>query len=128
MQKVITYVADDDTEFETAEECLAYEASLKSKDGIIFLSDTMNVLDDELGVVAERAEYLKIIDPTAAAKTLRTINQYYGYCCYGSLHTSCLNAGDVWVYDGCDYFYNLKAKIDDLTALLTKIEKGCENA
>lgn len=128
MQKLVSYIADDGTEFDTEEECLEYEAATKATEGIIFLSGTMKVLNEDLDVAAERAEYLKILDPVAAAKTIDVICNYYGYCCYESLHTSCLNAGDVWVYDGCDYFYKLSSKIADLTDLLSRIEKRCENA
>lgn len=72
MRSVPKYYAVDETEFDTAEECLAYEAELHHRlnDVVIFFDSNRNILVDPTpDIVNDKAYYMYILN-TAGCEDL----------------------------------------------------------
>lgn len=103
MRSETTYYAFDDTEFDTAEECIAYEEKIKnSLLGVRFFDEKMNPVIIDSPDNAERfgdAMYLLITEEDAARDYLNWIKDYTGI----DTPESDWHNGDVWFYDDDKY-------------------------
>ena len=77
METKITYIADDGEEFDSEEECLAYENAFKHVGGVIAFDEDKHVVFSAEEVATE-AEYYYITNAEKARKTFAFIDDYYG--------------------------------------------------
>ena len=124
MRVEITYYADDDTEFCTEEECIAYEAGLKKDfDSVIFLDDAFNYLDECSQTTFESVWYMKILDGEKATKLMKWQYGYYGVCMDGLPEE--LHAGDVYAWDNdCGEWYDPEILAKKYTAIVDAIREA----
>lgn len=67
MKKVVTWIADDGEEFDTEEQCLAYEHRFDDAlDAALFLDDDFNVIPFNLERVYDSFQYIVIKDAEKA--------------------------------------------------------------
>ena len=101
MTEKITYIADDGEEFETEEECLAYEKVFTEVSGYIGV-DTHMVFQDpkETGIenAFQHSDFVFITDKESAHDSFCVINYQYGL-----EHPKDICTGDIFQYDyNCD--------------------------
>ena len=124
MRVEITYYADDDTEFCTEEECIAYEAKLKSDfDSVLFFDDAFNHLDECSQSTFESAWYMKILDGEKADRLMKWQYGYYGVCFDGLPNK--LHDGDIYAWDNItELWYNPVEKLEKYKAAVAAITKA----
>lgn len=104
MRSETTYYAFDDTEFYSAEECLAYEKSVSEQmTAAEFYDDEMNLVDVQKDGTGD-AYYIRIINAEKAPGLFSWINDQYGF----EYPQGEFEDGDVFSYDTrCDEWINL---------------------
>lgn len=108
MRSETTYYAFDDTEFDTAEECLAYEKSVSEQmTAAEFYDDEMNIVDAQKDGTGD-AYYIRIINAKKAPALFRWLNDQFGM---EHPEDGDYEDGDLYVYD-CDHdeWVNLTAQ------------------
>lgn len=125
MRVEITYYAIDDTEFDTKEDCEAYEKALE--DGfksIVFFDEDMNPItsfDPER--ISTYAFYMGIRDADNAYDFIRWLYGYAGMNMDGIPEN--LTVGDVYAWDNDEgEWRNPMQKLRELQATVDKIEKA----
>ena len=80
MRIEITYFADDDTEFETEEECLEYERIVRDNfSTLVFFDEKMNKIDNpDLTKIESDAYYFYTLEDTKSEDAIDWINQQIG--------------------------------------------------
>ena len=118
------YYADDDTEFCTEAECIAYEAKRKSDfDSVLFFDDAFNHLDECSENTFACAMYMKILDGEKASELMKWLYDYYGVCMYGLPDE--LHDGEIYAWDGYTYeWYDPEIKLKKYQAVVDAIEKA----
>lgn len=99
MQSKTTYIADDGSEFDTAEECLQHEIITKDMPGMMCFDGDLNYLDHRLCGAAyafEMSRWIFITDGPDALRTSEYISEQYGLV---SIPDNA-QTGDVYEYDG----------------------------
>lgn len=104
MRSETTYYAFDDTEFYSAEECLAYEKSVSEQmTAAEFYDDEMNLVDVQKDGTGD-AYYIRIINAEKAPGLFSWLNDQYGF----EYPQGEFEDGDVFSYDTrCDEWINL---------------------
>lgn len=113
-----TYIAFDGTEFSDKEECLAYEARLRSgKTCVIFFNRFMQPIDqDNLEEIDDRSEYIYIIDAEMAEKYFDFLEDELDINVFSKFNGRVpVHNGDIFVYEEDDGWTNFGDKIADLT-------------
>lgn len=108
MRSETTYYAFDDTEFDTAGECLAYEKSMSEQmTAAEFYDDEMNIVDAQKDGTGD-AYYIRIINAKKAPALFRWLNDQFGM---EHPEDGDYEDGDLYVYD-CDHdeWVNLTAQ------------------
>lgn len=122
------YIADDGEEFETEEECRAYEKAMDPKDSIVMFDSEFEILHGgDPATMYEAAMYLYIINEEKATAFFNWISVNTGYNTPDEYHT-----GDLLYY--ADYpkdgYSNLDKDISELTKkkeiLIGKIFGACK--
>lgn len=120
MRKEVHYFADDDTEFDTEEECLAYEAMFKEQlDAVAFFDDDFNEITDVENIEGYGV-YMYIKD---RGKAEALFDRLYEYISFDKPDFDVSN-GDViqWTDAGWE---SIKDRIEELQTVFYKIaEKG----
>ena len=76
----IIYIADDEEEFETEEECLEHERSMKPDGAVILFDDKMHpMVEGDATERYERTMFIYIIDSEKAKPFFDWIRSYSGY-------------------------------------------------
>ncbi len=79
MEIITTYRSDDGTEFDTEEECLAYEAVYRNTDSVLVFDEDLDLFDmDDLEEVFNEASYIHIVDAQAARLLFDFVESSYG--------------------------------------------------
>lgn len=126
MRIEITYYANGDSEFDTEEECLAYETMQRDAQKSIVFFDTPHYERCETPEkIASYGIYAYIIDAESAKQYFLWLYQTYGttvtHCDYKN--------GDVLYWDGeCDEWFNFTKKIADLTKTYEDVLKAAREA
>ena len=104
MRSETTYYAFDDTEFYSAEECIAYEKSVSEQmTAAEFYDDEMNLVDVQKYGTGD-AYYIRIINAEKAPGLFSWLNDQYGF----EYPQGEFEDGDVFSYDTrCDEWINL---------------------
>ena len=104
MRSETTYYAFDDTEFYSAEECLAYEKSVSEQmTAAEFYDDEMNLVDVQKDGTGD-AYYIRIINAEKAPGLFSWLNDQYGF----EYPQGEFEDGDVFsYYTRCDEWINL---------------------
>ena len=104
MRSETTYYAFDDTEFYSAEECIAYEKSVSEQmTAAEFYDDEMNLVDVQKDGTGD-AYYIRIINAEKAHGLFSWLNDQYGF----EYPQGAFEDGDVFSYDTrCDEWINL---------------------
>lgn len=104
MRSETTYYAFDDTEFYSAEECIAYEKSVSEQmTAAEFYDDEMNLVDVQKDGTGD-AYYIRIINAEKAPGLFSWLNDQYGF----EYPQGEFEDGDVFSYDTrCDEWINL---------------------
>lgn len=114
------YFADDDTEFDTEEECLAYEAMLKEQlDAVAFFDDDFNEVT-EVKNIESYGVYMYIKDKSKAEALFNRLGEYISF----DKPDFGVSTGDVlqWTDAGWE---SIKNRIEELQTVFYKItEKG----
>lgn len=77
MKKVVTWVAEDETEFDTEEECYAYEHRYDGvMDAAVFLDDEFNVIEQDFEQIYDRFVYIVIKDKEKAPGLFDALHDY----------------------------------------------------
>lgn len=108
MRSETTYYAFDDTEFYSAEECLAYEKSVSEQmTAAKFYDDEMNLVDAQKDGTGD-AYYIRIVNAEKAPALFRWLNDQFGM---EHPEDGDYEDGDLYVYD-CDHdeWVNLTAQ------------------
>ena len=124
MRIEVHYFADDDTEFDTEEECMAYEAKqMEDFKSVLFFDDAFNHLDIPSQNTFECAMYLKILNGERASRLMRWQWGYFGVNMDGLPES--LQDGELYAWDN-DYgeWYNPKAKLEKYRTVADAIEKA----
>ena len=122
-----TYIACDDTEFETEAECLAYERGIEDRlKAAVFYDDEKKIVDVENDGTGN-AYYIRIVNANDAPSLLRWLYNYVGF---DYPKDDDYTDGDLLVYD-CDHdeWVNLTAQkkfIEKVEAMFKK--EGEQNA
>lgn len=100
MRKVVTFIAQDGTEFDDETECLIYEDSFKLNfQGVKLFDKFVNPIHFDSDVLFDSPDtifdttYIQIIDANSAAECLKFIEHHW--FCMPSLDE--LRSGDIWV-------------------------------
>ena len=125
MRSETTWYAIDDTEFDTKEECEAYEKSLE--DGfksVVFFDENMNLIRFfEPEHISDYAFYMGIREPEKAWDFIRWLYGCTGMNIDGIPED--LKAGDVYAWDTSDDTWtNPAEKLAELQATVDKIIKA----
>jgi len=121
MRVECTYIAIDETEFDTEAECLAYEQGLKDRlKAAVFYDDERKVVDAEKDGTGD-AYYIRIVDAKEAPFLFEWLSHYVGFDYPAD---DDYKDGDLFVYD-CDHdeWVNLTAQkkfIEGVEALFKK--------
>ena len=124
MRIEIHYFADDDTEFDTEDECRAYEAGQQEDfKSVLFFDDAFNHLDKPSQTTFECAMYMKILNGDRASRLMRWQWGYYGVCMDGL--PEALQDGEIYYWDN-DYgaWFNPVAKMEKYRSIVESIEKA----
>ena len=122
MKKVVTWIAEDETEFETEQECWEYEHRYDGiKDSAIFLDDEFNVIEWDLEKVYDRFIYIYIRD---AEKSLGLFNALHDWeWCF--VKPEDVHNGDILKWDSDDELYiDLKKKAAEIAVELEAVGKA----
>lgn len=127
MTQRIIYIADDGEEFETEEECMAYERCKTGLPGILGFDDD-GVYQDPEETDADSAfndsQYVFITNAEQAVETLKFVRDLYGYEVPTMFQT-----GDLMHYDGEeDKWENVIDKYISTTETLTVLFESIRNA
>lgn len=81
MRTVITYIADDETEFDNEEECIAYENGLKTDiDSVIFFDERYRIMHKPSPEEIEgNAFYMKVLDAAGAERLFDYISTWVSF-------------------------------------------------
>lgn len=122
MQIKTTYIADDGEEFNTQEECFAYEHRFdNAMYAAIFLDDDFNVIPFDLEKVYDQFIYIVIRDAEKAKDLFDAIHDYEW--CFVRPET--YSNGDFLMWDTEDEWYvNLKQESVKIQAKIDAIEKA----
>lgn len=122
MRKVITWIADDGEEFETQEECYAYEHRFdEAIGGVVFLDDDFCIIPFNLEQIYDDFQYAVIKDADKAADLFRAIHEWE-YCFV--IPTGYKN-GDILSWDSDDEKYDfLYEERRRLNEKIDRIEKA----
>lgn len=122
MRTRITYIADDDEEFDTEEECFAYEHRFdNAMYAAIFLDEDFNVIPFNLEMVYNNFIYIVIRDAEKAKDLFNAIHDYEW--CFVRPET--YSNGDFLMWDAEEEWYiNLKKKAVEIQAKIDAIEKA----
>lgn len=113
MTTKIIYIAEDGEEFETEEECLAYERNRDASGAILMFDSDRQILDDADSVKAfENAMYLYIINVERAKKFFDFVGEDYGYIVPDEVIEHGLYAFDDDPH--CQSYYELSDRIAEL--------------
>lgn len=126
MRIEIHYFAEDDTEFDTEEECKAYEQSLWDNfDSVVFFDDHFNIMNRErnsISGIADLAWYIEILDGEKAERLFKWLYSFAGMCTDGLTD---LVAGDIYAWDNTDsVWYSPKKKLREWQKIVDAIEKA----
>ena len=126
MRIEVHYFADDDTEFDTREECEAYERSLRVNfESITFFDRELNIMHPEkdgADAIAANSMYLKILDSEKAAHLINWLYGYVGMCIDG---LGDLVTGDIYAWDGDEYgWFCPSRKLRELQKIVDAVEKA----
>lgn len=129
MRIEVHYFAEDDTEFDTEEECKAYEQSLWDNfDSAIFFDENFNIMSRErngISGVADCAMYMQIIDAKKAERLIMWLYSYAGMSVDG---ISDLVDGDIYAWDDDDgVWYSPKKKLREWQKTVDAIEKAVKD-
>lgn len=124
MRIEITYFADDDTEFDTEEECRAYEArQTEDFKSVLFFDEDLNQLTECNEDTFACAIYMKILDGEKADRLMKWQWGYFGVCMDGL--PSELHDGDIYAWDDItELWYNPVEKLEKYKAAMAAIEKA----
>lgn len=126
MRIEIHYFADDDTEFDTREECEAYERSLLDDfDSVMLFDKDWNIMrreDCSVEYIANYMMYIKILDGERATKLMKWMYSYTGVCNEGLDE---LVTGDIYAWDNDEGVWFCPSK---KLRELKKIEEDFEKA
>ena len=127
MTQRVIYIADDGEEFETEEECRAYERCKAGLPGILGFDDD-GVYQDPEETDADSAfndsQYVFITNAEQAVETLKFVRDLYGYEVPTMFQT-----GDLMHYDGEeDKWENVIDKYISTTETLTVLFESIRNA
>lgn len=131
MKKVVTWIAEDETEFETEQECWEYEHRFDGiKDSAIFLDDEFNVIEWDLEKVYDRWDLEKVYDRFIyiyirdAEKSRRLFNVLHEWeQCF--VKPEDVHNGDILKRDFYDELYiDLKKKAAKIAAELEAVGKA----
>ena len=111
MTTKVTYIACDGEEFETAEECLAYEKAMDPSDSLVMLDDDYCIIEGyDPASMYEHAMYLYIVDDKKVVSFFNWIEINTGY-----IIPEMYKTGDLLYYDNLSNNYvNLNKEIDHL--------------
>lgn len=115
-----TYIANDGEEFETEEECLAYEKAMDPSEGVVMFDSEYEILHGGVpAAMYEAAMYLYIINEKKATAFFNWIGVNTGYNTPSDYHT-----GDLLYYsDYHDYNKDDYSNLDkDISELIKKKE------
>ena len=124
MRVETTYYAFDEKEFDSKENCLAYEAMVQDKlKSVVFLDDDFDRMDGEdPAYVAESAVYVKILNGEKASELVEWLEEYTGVCFDG---IEDIETGDIFVFDMTHgAWYNLTDRISELKEMESKINES----
>ena len=77
MKKVVTWVAEDETEFDTEEECWAYEHRYDGvMDAAVFLDDEFNVIEQDFEQIYKYFQYIAVKDAEKAKELFQALKDY----------------------------------------------------
>lgn len=120
MRKEIHYFADDDTEFDTEEECIAYERTFKEQlDAVLFFDDDLNELT-ETSDIESYGVFMYIKDRDKAECLFDRLGEYISF----DKPDFGVSTGDVlqWTDAGWE---SIKNRIKELQTTFNRIaEKG----
>ena len=122
MRSETTYYANDETEFDSEEECLAYEAALKNASKSVHFFDEhqarmSNATPED---VCNYSIYAKIIDAELAKKHFKWLYEFVGM----TVPKIELHNGDVIKWDGeSDDWVNLSDHVKRLQTELRNIQE-----
>lgn len=120
MRKEVHYFADDDTEFDTEEECLAYERTFKDQlDAVLFFTDGFEEVTDMCDIEGYGV-YMLIKDRDKAECLFDRLGEYISF----EKPDFGVSTGDVlqWTDAGWE---SIKNRIEELQTVFYKItEKG----
>lgn len=125
MKKVVTWIADDETEFETEQECWRYEHRLDGvKDSVIFLDDEFRPIEFDLANIYELFQYIIIRDAEKAPAVFEELHSYEWCFVRPDGYTD----GDVLKWDGDEEDYiDLKKTLLELAEEVRSIERAVES-
>ena len=129
MRAETKYYAIDDTEFDTREECEAYEKALKDGfNSIVFFDENMKQITGfDPGHISDYAFFMGIREPEKAYEFIRWLYGYAGMCIDGIPEN--MKAGEAYAWDNSDgEWHNPAAKLAELSAIVDKIAKAVDGA
>ena len=114
----IHYFADDGTEFDTEQECLAYEAVFKEQlDAVVWMTDSIRPCED-----MEEVESLGTIMYIKDGEKANALFEHLGdYISFDKLEAP-VHTGDILEW-GDDGWFNLRSRVLSLTKHIEEIEK-----
>lgn len=125
MRVETTYYAFDEKEFDSKENCLAYEAMVLDKlKSVAFIDEDFDRIADyeDLAYIAESAPYIKILDGEKAEEFIEWLEEYTGVCFDG---IEDIETGDIFVFDMTPgAWYNLTDRISELKEMESKINEA----
>lgn len=119
MKEKITFISDDGEEFETREDCLAYEKAQTELSGLLGFNGDMEFQDPkEIGVedAFQISRLLFITDADSAEESFRIIEDRYGV----EVPTQVMT-GDIRLYD-----FDTDTWADPVSAYIQQTEQMCE--
>lgn len=122
MRKVVTWIAEDGEEFETQEECYAWEHRFdENVGGVVFLDDYFCIIPFDLEQIYDDFQYAVIKDADKAAELFRAIREWER--CF-VIPTGYKN-GDILSWDSddekYDFLYEERRKLNEK---IDRIEKA----
>ena len=124
MRVETTYYSFDEKEFDSKENCLAYEAMVLDKlKSVAFIDEDFDkIADYDLAYIAESAPYIKILNGEKAEEFIEWLEDYTGVCFDGMED---IKTGDIFVFDSLPgAWYNLADRISDLKEMESRINKA----
>lgn len=121
MTTYVTYVAEDGTEFETEDECAAYER-MQSVCGIRFFDQNLNEIpvNGSAVIAAEKSYFFVVENDEQANDFSRLIHEEYGERYWPEV----VSDGQAWAYDADkEAWFELHEIVDGYRGLLTQL--GC---